>query len=253
MPIAANLYYYAHPGEEARPPVVLIHGAGGTHLYWPPEVRRLARYRIYALDLSGHGKSGGAGNQSISDYARAVLDWLSAVELHQAVFVGHSMGSAIALSLALETPEHVLGLGLLGAGARLRVHPDILQNCASGTTYQTAIDLVVNCSFGPQADPHLVQLAKIRMAETRASVLHGDFLACDAFDLIDRVEEIQRPTLVICGEEDQLTPVRYAQFLANKIPEARLATVPAAGHMVMLEQPQAVAAALKSFLDEIPY
>ena len=64
MPVAADLYYHIYEGSEEgrRPPVVLIHGAGGTHLHWPSEVRRLPGYRVLALDLPGHGKSGGAGS-----------------------------------------------------------------------------------------------------------------------------------------------------------------------------------------------
>ena len=123
MPVAAEIYYSIHADSsgDQRPPVVLIHGAGGTHLFWPSEVRRLAGYRVYSLDLPGHGKSGGRGLQTISAYRQAVCAWLEAVGLHSAVFVGHSMGSAIALTLALDDPEHVLGLGLIGASARLRV------------------------------------------------------------------------------------------------------------------------------------
>jgi len=130
MPVAANLYYYtASDNEIGKRPVVIIHGAGGTHLYWPPEIRRLSGYRVYALDLPGHGKSDASrGRQTIADYAGCVLEWLDAIGLNRAVFVGHSMGSAIALTLAIHHPQQVLGLGLVGAGARLRVHPDILEN-----------------------------------------------------------------------------------------------------------------------------
>ena len=254
MPIAAEMYYFFHKGEErGAPPVVLIHGAGGNHLYWPSEIRRLRPYRSYALDLPGHGKSGGRGMQSISAYAQSIIDWLAAVDLPGAVFVGHSMGSAIALALALDYPDQVLGLGLVGAGARLRVHPDILQNTASETTYQKAIDTIIGCAFSSSADSRLVELATRRMAETRPSVLHGDYLACDTFDVMERVANISQPSLVICGEDDQLTPVRYAQFLADRIPSAHLEVIPGAGHMVMLEQPAAVAAALLAFLDKVPY
>ena len=233
--------------------MVLIHGAGGTHLYWPSEVRRLPGYRMLALDLPGHGKSGGRGLQSIDAYGEAVLHWMEEVSLHRAVFVGHSMGGAIAMRLALEHPEQVSALGLLGAGARLRVHPDIMQNTGNETTFQSAVARVVGCSFSGQAPERLVELAARRMAETRPSVLHGDFVACDGFDEMERVSEISQPTLVICGADDQLTPTRYAQFLADQIPGAHLEIIPEAGHMVMLERPNVVADVLVNFLDGIPY
>jgi pimeloyl-ACP methyl ester carboxylesterase len=255
MPVAANLYYYVYEGSEEgqRPPVVLIHGAGGTHLYWPSEIRRLPGYRVFAPDLPGHGKSAGRGMQSIKAYSRVILDWLGAVGVHRAVFVGHSMGSAIAISLALDHTEHVLGLGLIGAGARLRVAPELLENAASPATFYSAVNTIVGWSFGSQTPEQLTELAAKRMAETRPSVLHGDFMACDAFDEMQRIGEIEQPTLVICGADDKMTPARYAQFLADNIPNAISKIIPGAGHMVMLEKPQATAAILCEFLTGISY
>src|SRR4030042_5961268 len=100
MPIPGGLYYFAYPGE--KPPVVLIHGAGGTHLYWPAEIRRLPGYRGFAPDLPGHGKSGGQGFQQIEAYCSKLISFLDELEIHRLVMVGHSMGSAIALMTALK-------------------------------------------------------------------------------------------------------------------------------------------------------
>ena len=253
MPIQAKIYYHLYEGSESgqKLPVVLIHGAGGTHLYWPSDVRRLAGYRVYALDLPGHGKSEGRGQQSIPAYGNAILDWMNGIGLHRVVFVGHSMGSAIALSLALDHPEHVLGLGLVGAGARLHVSPTLLESTSSQMTYQNAIDLIVSRSFGDQTSKQLVALAALRMAETRYSVLHGDLLACDVFDVTNRLTEIDLPTLVICGNQDKMTPKRYSQFLVDGISGAQIVIIPDAGHMVMLEKPKTVADALLNFLNGI--
>lgn len=253
MPVAADMYYYAYQGEDgARPALILVHGAGGTHLHWPSDVRRIPGYRILAPDLPGHGKSGGRGLQSIDAYVEAVLAWMQAIDLHRAVFAGHSMGSAISLRLAIEHSEHVLALGLLGAGARLRVDPEILRYTASDTTFEGAVDLIVESAFSQHAPELLMALARERMAETRPSVLHGDYLACDAFDEMARISTITQPAIVISGGDDRLTPPRYAQFLADEIPNAELHLIPDAGHMVMLEKPGEVARLLMMFMDGIP-
>ena len=254
MPFAAGIHYFIHEGGDVfRPPVILIHGAGGNHLYWPPELRRLTGYRIYALDLPGHGKSSSVGLQSIHDYASSVVNFIDSVGLTRVVIVGHSMGGAIALTLGLDHAERVAGLGLIGTGARLRVAPPVLSNTANPATFSLAVEIINEWAFGPQADPHLKAVATRRMAETRPAVLHGDLLACDAFDIMDRLSEIHFPTLVLCGTEDKLTPLTYSKTLASKIPGAALQTVDGAGHMVMLEEPRRVAGALTVFLKTVPY
>jgi pimeloyl-ACP methyl ester carboxylesterase len=255
MPVSGNLYFSLHCEHSTdNPPLVLIHGAGGTHLYWPPEIRRLTGYCVYALDLPGHGKSESCdGQQTIGDYASYLIQWLESIQLRRAVFVGHSMGSAIALAMAIHHPEYVVGLGLISAGARLRVHPDILNYAADQTTFLKAADLLVSYSFSSGASTRLIELASKRMLETRQSVFLGDLLACNCFDEMVRLGSVDQPTWVVCGADDQMTPLRYAQFLSNSMPHAQLSVIPNAGHMVMLEQPRLVADGLLSFLDAISF
>lgn len=254
MPVAANIYFHSSKlGSSDRLPVVFIHGAGGTHLNWPSEIRRLPDLRIFSIDLPGHGKSGTRGLQSIEAYAESILAWMEAIGLHRAVFMGHSMGGAIALTLARKHREHVLGLGLISTGARLQVDPLILENTASDQTFPTAISLIISKTFSEYAAARLIELATKRMFEIRPSVLQGDFIACNSFDLLEFLPLIKSPTLVICGQNDALTPLRYSQYLKDRIPGAQLQVIPAAGHMVMLEEPQKVAEAIRTFLSTIPF
>lgn len=255
MPVSGNLYYsFHHDHDSENPPVVLIHGAGGTNLYWPPEIRRLQGYSVYAIDLPGHGKSDKCdGQQIIGDYARYFIQWLESIHLRRAVIIGHSMGGAIALTLAIHHPEYVVGLGLISSGSRLRVHPELLNYTADLTTFYKAIDFLVSHSFCPDTPPRFVELAAKQLETTRQSVLLGDLLACDRFDVMDHLGAVQQETLVICGADDQMTPVRYAQYLASSIPHAHLSVIPNAGHMVMLEQPRLVTDSLLSFLKDVSF
>jgi len=261
MPFAAGMHYFindfqpeaADGGVMFKPPVILIHGAGGNHLFWPPEIRRLIGQRILALDLPGHGKSGGVGLQSIRDYTRSVIDFMDAVGLSRAVIVGHSMGGAIALTLGLDSADRVIGLVLIATGGRLRVASPVLENTTNVATFPLAVQLIIEWAFGPQVDPQLKTTAARRMAETRPAVLHGDLLACDDFDVMERLGGITLPALVLCGTEDKLTPLLYSKTLAARIPGAALQTVDRAGHMVMLEEPRRVAGALGVFLKTLHY
>jgi len=254
MPVSRGLYYFASGGHNfSRPPIVLIHGAGGHHLYWPPQVRRLQDQRVLALDLPGHGKSSGTGHQTIGAYARDVAEFIQAVGLSTAVLVGHSMGGAIALAMAEAEPKRVLGLGLIATGARLRVAPELLQAAADPVSFSEAVALAGELSFAPRSSPRLKTLAAARMRETRPSVLYGDFLACDAFDMSARLADIAAPTIILCGAEDRMTPPMYSAFLKARIRGAGLDILPDAGHMLMLEQPDEVAARIELFVNTIEY
>jgi len=252
MPLESDIYYYSFSSTSTRihPPIVLIHGAGGNHLFWPPGIRRLPGYNTISLDLPGHGKSPGRGRQSIDAYTADILKWIEEIKLNRAVFIGHSMGSAIAIRLALNHPEIVLGLGLIGSGASLHVHPDLLDSTSSITTFDNAVIKISRLSFSPSASERLVELATKRMLETRQSVLYGDLRACDEFDETMHISNIQQPTIIICGIDDKMTPIRYSHFLSSKIQGSELEIISDAGHMVMMEQPQAVEFAINKFMNK---
>jgi pimeloyl-ACP methyl ester carboxylesterase len=149
--------------------------------------------------------------------------------------------------VALEHPELLAGLVLVGTGARLRVLRRIFELLASD--YAEGCAFVNAMGFGAAASQALKDGARLAMLGTRPEVTIGDFAACDAFDVMPRVGAIGAPALAICGREDRLTPPRYAEFLAAKIPGARLLLVEKAGHFVQLEQPEIVNAAIRQFLD----
>ena len=254
MPTAAGLYFFGHEADNlSRPPVILIHGAGGHHLYWPPQIRRLHNHRVYAVDLPGHGKSEGIGHHSIDDYVTVVMEFIEAIKLNSVILVGHSMGGAIALRAAVRFPERVLALGLLGSAARLRVSPVILQRASDPAKIAEAIRLVIDLSFASQSSARLRELAAQRMAETRPAVLYGDFLACDDFNITNQLSRISAPTIILCGAEDKMTPIKDSEFLRDHITGARLEIISDAGHMLMLEQPDHVAEVLADFVDPIVY
>jgi len=165
---------------------------------------------------------------------------LDALHLTHAVLAGHSMGGAIALWLALHQPERVRGLVLAGTGAKLRVHPDILQAAKEGRPVGTAPVL------GAQSHS-----SSARPPTAAPEVVYGDWVACDTFNVMDRLGEIHVPTLVLVGANDMMTPPKYAGFLAKGIKGAKLVTIEGAGHSPMLDKPAEVAAAIQPFLDSL--
>lgn len=255
MPTVSNIYYFVHEAEDLvskRPPVILIHGAGGNYLTWPPQVRRLPGLAVFAVDLPGHGKSEGMGRQSIQEYADDIFTFIKSLRLRSVVLAGISMGSAIALVLAMKYPKMVSGLVLLGSGAKLRVAPRILESLGSPNMFESAVDMINENCFSEKAPQRLKELSRQIMMEMRPAVLLGDFLACDQFDVSDRLREIQIPTWIVCGAEDKMTPLKHSEFIKESIPSAQLKVVDGAGHMVMAEQPAVVAEMLLQFVNTFP-
>ena len=254
MPTAAGLHYFLHEGGSfSRPPVVLIHGAGGDHLSWPPEMRRLPDYRVITLDLPGHGKTDGPGRQSVQEYARDVAHFLDIVGFSRAVFVGHAMGGAISLALAFDFPNRVAGIALISTGPSLPIPSSVIENAANLSTLPLAIKSLQDVSLGSQTPESLKEIIFKRLTETRQTLLLDDLVACDRFNLSNCLGAIQTPVLVVCGTEDKLTPLHFSETLSSKIPGAALQTIERAGHMLILEQPGRLAKLIRVFLATIPY
>ena len=254
MPAAAGLHYFLHEGGGAlKYPIVLIHGAGGDHLSWPAELRRLPDHHVITLDLPGHGKTEGPGHQSIGNYARVVTEFVDFLGFSRAVFIGHDMGGAICLSLALDYPDRVAGIGLISTGSCLPIPSKILENAAGKPTLPLAIKDLQEIFLGSQTPEGLKEAILNRLKSTRQTLLLGDLLACDRFSMAGCLGGINTPVLVVCGTDDKFTPLHFSEMLSSQIPGAALQTVEGAGHLPMLEQPHRLAKMISIFLATIPY
>lgn len=242
-------YTHSNKGTQSSPPLVLTHGAGGTHLHWPPQLRHLFDAPVYAPDLPGHGRSTGPGCTSIAAYRDWLRAFVDALNLPPFILAGHSMGGAIALDFALTYPARLVGLGLVGTGARLRVAPAILNGIQSNFTSTT--EQLIDLMYSPAAKPQTKHLALQRLREVDPSILYADFSACDAFDVSARVADIKLPTLIVCGQLDKMTPVKYSEHLHEQIYHSELQLLDNAGHMVMIEQAEKTTGLFADFLARI--
>ena len=241
----------AATGKEKDPSLLLIHGAGGNGQIWDEQVAFFeGKHSLFRLDLPGHGGSAPRGEGQIRAYAQWVR--LSSEKLFAKrpfVLVGHSMGGAIVLELALNPPVGLSGLVLVGSGAKLAVTRAIFQTLSENSeAFFQSIDQFAFSLAAPKA----LRERFIRVTrQCPPSVIFDDFKACDHFDIRNRLREIKLPTLVLCGEEDQLTPVRYSRYLHENITASRFVLIPQAGHMVMAEQPDLFNRAVTSFLETL--
>jgi pimeloyl-ACP methyl ester carboxylesterase len=157
------------------------------------------------------------------------------------------MGGAIAQLYALAYPEELKGIILIGTGSRLKVHPKYLQE---------ALDAQDNSSRWLESCE--VKLAKVKsdvrtmfmrkVVDIGPGVQHNDFLCCDKFDVMDKIQQIRLPTQIVCGSEDVMTPCEYSNYLASKIKGAQIAVLEGATHYVQMERPREVNGAIARFL-----
>ena len=253
MPIVNGIHYSHHRSDaNNRPPLILIHGAGGSLLSWHPYQRHLQGETVYTLDLPGHSGSKTEGRDSINAYAEDVIRLMDVNEIPFAVIAGHSMGSAIVLTLALEHPQRVAGLILVGGGAKLRVGPSIYEAASDPATFETAVEMINTYSFHPDAPKEWLERSKQNMLQIQSSVLLGDLFACNHFDVVDQLPRIHQPALILCGSLDVMTSPKFSRLLHEQLPHSDLHIIKDAGHMLMLEQPELVSNLMKQFMDKLP-
>lgn len=228
------------------PTTLVIHGAGGTHLDWPAEIRRMPELNALVVDLPGHGRSPGKGRSTVSAYASDMVAFLDALKLKRVVLVGHSMGGAITQTMALHYPERVQGLVLIGTGAKLGVHPDLMNGILTELSH--SVTLIVNGYYGATSNASLRRRTYQQLMEFNPTILYNDYVACNQFDVRAEVSRISAPTLIIGGAEDYMTPFKFSEFLHEQIAGSKLVKVEGAAHMVILEQPQVVADSIHSWL-----
>jgi pimeloyl-ACP methyl ester carboxylesterase len=223
-------------------PVLFIHGAGGSLHNWANQLQPdIPGFCQIALDLPGHARSQGTGQEHIQDYVKWVIGFIQAMGFEQCILAGHSMGGAITQMAALQSPELLRAIILVGTGARLRVAEDVLNRAWQGESF-------AEYAYAPDTASWLQQEAEKEFGLTSAKVRYYDFLACDRFDIMHMVQELQPEALIVCGKEDQLTSVKYSQYLNQNLPSSSLEIMPGAGHMVMWEQAEAFNRALQKFL-----
>jgi pimeloyl-ACP methyl ester carboxylesterase len=252
-------YTGGKPIKPDQPAIVFLHGAQNDHSVWALQSRYFAYHgwNVLAPDLPGHGRSGGAALASVEAMAGWVLALLDAAGCKQALLVGHSMGSLIALETAHRAPDRVNGLALLGTTWPMKVSDSLL--AASKDALASAIDMVTIWSHtGPLPRPACPapgfsstgmsrRLMQRLAARNPADLFHTDFSACNAYANGGAAAAgIECPTLFVLGARDMMTPPRSAQALTSAIKHGKIVTVDA-GHAMMAEQPDAVLDALIAF------
>lgn len=257
---------------------LLVHGVTVSTVVWHYQLLDLvaAGYRVVALDIRGHGKSvAGEDGYTVAAMAEDVFTAARALDLHDAVAVGHSMGAMVLLQLLADHPElvndgtissialvatsasPVLGNGVPAAAAAMvrvltpaagRGHLRMIgSQLPPGQSAGDLAALYCRLGFGSHPSPAHVELLRSMASAIPAPVLAELLATLLELDIRDLLAAILAPTLVVAGSRDLVTPPWHSRYLARHIPVAELHVLPGCGHMVMLERRQELARLLLDF------
>lgn len=246
--IVAN--YETARAEPAGRCVVMLHGAGQSAVCWENQLSALAGYTRFpslALDLPGHGKSGGEAMTSMDDYAAFVEEFCTAAGILEPVLIGHSMGGRIAQILIPAGKVKSPGCMLVATGTRIRVSRWSLKTVMSD--YENFCATAAQNAFPPAASSRVRNVFLKRLLATPKETSHSDLLACDGFDATASARAIDIPAVIVAGEKDMLTPAKHTDGLHASIKGSKLFTVEGAGHFMMMETPAAFNKIMLDFLN----
>lgn len=196
--------------------LIFIHGSGGCRESWQYQTEYFKNSE--AINLPGHPD----GNlcRSIEEYTRWLKTYIHDKGYTDVVIAGHSMGGAIALQYALDSPEDLLGIIPIGSCGRLRVHPSTLEALETAVT-ESSNPVDLNAGMYDLIAPQLKAVIKKMAAENTPAAFLNDFKACHAFDVMQALPAITLPLLGIVGGNDIMTPPKYTNFMADKIARAK--------------------------------
>lgn len=229
--------------------VLFLHGTGQDHSIWVLPTRYFARHdrNVLAVDLPGHGRSGGEPLETIDGMAQWVIEVLNAAGITTAAVVGHSLGSLVAIAVAAQHPRRIRAAALVGTTVPMPVSDYLLETARKNR--HEAIEMLTFWGFsksaqlGGNATPGnwMLGCGQRLMERAKPGVIYTDLVACNEYrEGLEHAAKVECPVLMILGERDMLTPARSAMRLADVLPDAEEYILEGSGHALLAEQPDAV-------------
>lgn len=247
--------------EGSGPPLLLLHGIGASHTIWNAIVPALApRFRTIVPDLRGHGRSV-APPDARADYAELEADLvglLGSKGIDSAHLVGFSAGALLALRMGLDLPSRVRSLTLIGGAAYTDQHTRaVTERWAETYTHEgpegLALRLLKDLYYPDWVEAHMEMVdlvhEQVTRSDFRAAARWGR--ASASFDERRRIGELTVPTLIVQAMDDQVVDAAHGRILRQSIAGAQIRILPQTGHMVPLERPEAAAAAITTFVEDV--
>ncbi|MGW5175531.1 bifunctional 3-oxoadipate enol-lactonase/4-carboxymuconolactone decarboxylase PcaDC [Streptomyces sp. NPDC004082] len=241
-----NTLQYRFDGPEDAPVLILGPSLGTTWHMWDRQIPELVKHwRVFRYDLPGHGGAPAYPSGSVGESAARLLATLDALGVQRFGYAGCAFGGAVGVELALRHPQRLASLAVIAASPRFGTADEFRQRGVIVRTNglepiaRTAPERWFTGGFAA-AQPAITEWAVQMVRTTDPGCYIAACEALAAFDVRAELGRIGVPTLVLVGSEDQVTGPAEARNLVAGIPDARLAVVPGASHLVPVEQPAAV-------------
>jgi len=256
----------AYTIEGEGTPIVLIHGHPFDHTMWAPQLAAFSgRYKVIAPDLRGYGKSPlpDAAMTIFDDYATDVLGLMDTLGVDSFHLGGLSMGGQIIMEIFRQAPQRVKSLIFADtfAGLDTPEAKEARNNAATKLENEGMVgyaDEVISKMIAPahvksqpEVAEHVLKMMKATLPLGAATAMRARSERIDYLNIV--LPEIDVPTLVIVGREDEFTPVAKAEELQSHLQNCKLVIIDDSGHMPNLEQPEEFNKAVLDFLDSLDY
>ncbi len=245
---------YIEQGGGSEMPILFLHGVGSDKSIWRPQLDHFgSSRRAIAFDYPGYGESDSVDGATRDDFATAIFAAMDALHIDAAHICGLSLGGVIAIAMHSVAPDRCASLIIADSFA---VHPDgqgIYDRSVAASQAMTMRELAEARSgllLGSEATDALKSEVVENMAAIDPAAYRLGAAAVWLADQRDRAAKIDVPTLILVGDEDQITPVSLSKELQTLIPKSELQVIGKAGHLANAEQAQAFNSAIESFLSQ---
>jgi pimeloyl-ACP methyl ester carboxylesterase len=253
MPICADLFYRNYPGESEGFvfPVILLHGAGGSLMGWPSNLRRLPGQRVFAPDLPGHGHSLPPACRTMPCLVRKLHRFVTEMGFYRVVLIGYSLGGALALSYASAHPDQIKGLITICCGDRFEMPEEMVGKLRKPADQRKSIEIFKQNAFHP-AFPQAERRAILApMTRIDPEVLLADFSIGAGFHFHSQMPKFKFRSLFVGGCSDLIAPPKSLMRLSLYFERSSVSLIEKAGHMVVHEKNEELREHVSLFLARI--
>jgi len=236
--------------DKSRPTLLFVHGAGQRSYGWRFQegpFKNHSDFNYIALDLPGRAGSEGDVYKTVTDYKDFLLDFIEELKLENIIMIGHSMGGAIAMLIAIENPELLKAIVLIATSPKLAVAQQTLDKVREN--YDEFCEISPTRAFAEESPKELKDEYREGLIDTGSDVCYADLIACNEFDITDEVNKIKVPTLIISADKDIMTPWKNGEYLHQQIYGSEFQLIKDSGHFVMQEKAQETNSILSQFLN----